>query len=276
MSISLYLCSVKTVFIFMLNRQNHVINLQQNTQNRKNGMSALHNTDGIVLNMSPYGDSSVIAKIYTEKFGIQTYLVNGVRSSKAKSKSVFFQPLCLLQLVVYHRPDKGLQRIKNLAFANRFITIPFDITKSTQSIFMAELLYRTIREEEANPALFRFLFDSIVQLDNSLAANPDFHLFFMIKLSAFLGFGPTDNYEEQFCFDLKEGNFSSKNSSHLYVIDSSTSFLLHQCLNSSINNPQFNHKQRTDLMNVLLQYYQMHLPDSFRLQSVDILTELFN
>lgn len=239
-------------------------------------MSALHNTDGIMLHLSPYGDSSVIAKIYTEKFGIQTYLVNGVRSSKSKNKRVFFQPLSLLQLVVYHRPDKGLQRISNLAFANRFISIPFNITKSTQSIFMAELLYRTIREEEANPALFRFLFDNIVQLDKSLSANPDFHLLFMIKLSAFLGFRPTDNYEEHLCFDMKEGCFNTKNSSHLYVIDESTSLLLHQCLNSSSKEPQLNHKQRTDLLNILLQYYQLHLPDGFRLQSMDILTELFN
>ena len=239
-------------------------------------MSALHNTDGIMLHLSPYGDSSVIAKIYTEKFGMQTYLVNGVRSSKAKNKSVFFQPLSLLQLVVYHRPDKGLQRISSLAFANRFVSIPFDITKSAQSIFIAELLYRTIREEEANHALFSFLFDAIVQLDNTISANPDFHLLFMIRLSAFLGFGPTDNYEEQLCFDMKEGCFSTKNSSHLYVIDASTSLLLHQCLSSSIKELQLNHKQRTDLLNVMLQYYQLHLPVGSRLHSVDILSELFN
>lgn len=70
--------------------------------------------------------------------------------------------------------------------------------------------------------------------------------------------------------------FQYKNSSHLYVIDASTSLLLHQCLSSSIKELQLNHKQRTDLLNVMLQYYQLHLPDGFRLQSVDILTELFN
>ena len=74
----------------------------------------VHNTKGIVLRVVKYGETSVIVTIYTELFGIQSYIVNGVRttSKKGASKASLFQPAAILDLIVYHNELKNLQRIK--------------------------------------------------------------------------------------------------------------------------------------------------------------------
>ncbi|MBS1655487.1 MAG: recombination protein O N-terminal domain-containing protein, partial [Bacteroidetes bacterium] len=63
----------------------------------------LHKTKGIVLRTVKYGETSVIVTIYTELFGIQSYLVNGVRvsSKKGSGKANLFQPSAILDMVVY-------------------------------------------------------------------------------------------------------------------------------------------------------------------------------
>lgn len=149
----------------------------------------LHKTSAIVLHTTPYSNTSVIAKLYTREFGLQGYLVNSVRSAKAKNKNAYFQPLTLLDLVVYHNPAKNLQRISQLEYLHRFSRIPFQTHTGAQALFIAEVLYRTIREEESNPVLFDFITESILFLDKSDEPLPDFHLLFLLKLAAFLGFG---------------------------------------------------------------------------------------
>ncbi|MBL7720826.1 MAG: recombination protein O N-terminal domain-containing protein, partial [Chitinophagaceae bacterium] len=64
----------------------------------------LHKTKGIVLRTVKYGETSVIVTLFTELFGIQSYLVNGVRASSKKGtgKANMFQPAAILDLVVYH------------------------------------------------------------------------------------------------------------------------------------------------------------------------------
>src|SRR4051812_33656990 len=127
----------------------------------------LHKTRGIVFHVTPYAESSVVAKIYTEQLGLQSYLVNGVRSKKAKIKSGLLQPLSLLDMVVYHKDRGGLQRIKELrqATGGQFSTIPFDVVKSSVVIFINEVLYKSVKEEEANPQLFDFIFHALQLLD---------------------------------------------------------------------------------------------------------------
>ena len=53
-----------------------------------------HKTRAIVLHCIKYSETSVIAKIYTEKLGMQSYMVKGVRAAKSKSKAAMLQPAC--------------------------------------------------------------------------------------------------------------------------------------------------------------------------------------
>ncbi len=108
-------------------------------------------TEGIVLHFIKYGESSVIVTIFTRDFGRQSYMVNAARSRKSQNKSNLLQPLFLVDLVAYQKPTNELHRIKELKSNQVYQNIPFNITKSSLAIFIAEVLYKSINEQESYP-----------------------------------------------------------------------------------------------------------------------------
>jgi len=170
----------------------------------------LHKTKGIVLRTVKYGDTSVIVTIFTELFGIQSYIVNGVRSSSKKTagKSNLFQPAALLELVVYHNELKNIQRIREYKWAFLYRHIFFDIIKNAVALFMVELLQKTLKQPENNPELFYFIEDAFMHLDEAsdqVLAN--FPLYFALHLAGFYGFQFSDRYSEKTPFSIcRKGN----------------------------------------------------------------------
>ena len=237
-----------------------------------------HTTRGIVLHCIKYSETSVIAKIYTEKLGLQSYMVKGVRAAKSKSKAAMLQPLTLLEMEVSHRENKGLQYIKEFRRAFIYQSIPFDTLKSTISFFLLEVISKTIREHEPNDELFEFLYESLCALDNAEKLNPDFHLVFLLQLSRYLGFAPHTNFSEQNCFfEMSEGVFI-KQQSTLNVMDKKESALLNNLLEMNLfeNAPQkISRLERKLMMKNLLLYYQLHL-ENFSLKSPEILEEILD
>ena len=110
----------------------------------------IYNTRGIILHCIKYSETSVIAKAYTELFGIQSYMINGVRAKKSKNKPGLLQPLTMLNMTVYRKAGGGIQRIKSLSSIPQKIASSAGISNSTISLFIAEVLYKTIKEEEPN------------------------------------------------------------------------------------------------------------------------------
>jgi DNA repair protein RecO (recombination protein O) len=150
----------------------------------------LHKTRGIILNYIRYRETSIIVKVYTEEFGLQTYLENGVRSPKGKGRIALFQPLNLVDLVVYFKPRMEIQRIAEIKCTHPFYSIPTDIRKMTLGIFVGEILVLTLKENAGNPLLFSFLQEALLYLEKNDEGIENFHLYFLLHLSAYLGFGP--------------------------------------------------------------------------------------
>src|SRR6185369_7455791 len=107
----------------------------------------LHKTRGIVFRFTKYGDTSIIVTIFTELFGLQTYIVNGVRSKSAKSKIALFQPLTLLDLIVYYKENANIKRIKEIRCVHQYQTVQTDVRKSSIGMFLNEILNKTVKEE---------------------------------------------------------------------------------------------------------------------------------
>ncbi len=122
----------------------------------------LHKTRGIVLNYIRYRETSIIVKIYTEEFGLQTYIENGVRSSRSRNKIALFQPLTLLDLIVYHRDNGSIMRISEIKCNTPFQTLPYQFVKTGIALFITEVLTKSLKEESGNPDMFWFLFQSIL------------------------------------------------------------------------------------------------------------------
>jgi DNA repair protein RecO (recombination protein O) len=240
----------------------------------------LSSTRGIVIHHFKYSENSVIAKVYTEKYGLQSYIVNGVRNKKSKNKAAYLQPLSLVEIDANHKDSKGLQRVKTIELEMPFNTIPFDIGKSTLAFFLAEILYKAIKEEEANPPLFEFLNKTIQVLDLSENGSSNFHLIFLINLSKYLGFYPQKALLKEnvaYYFDLQEGLFTQLIPYHKAFIAPPLTTLLHQAIGTNfeqMDTLEINNKQRKMLLSSILNYYSLHLSNFDNLKTLEILEEI--
>ena len=180
-----------------------------------------HKTKGIVLRTVKYGETSLVVTIYTELFGVQTYMVNAIRTSRLSgNKAAMFQPGAILEMEVYHNDQKSMQRLKEYNWAFLYQQILSDVIKNSVALYMMELLYKTLKQPEPNSNLFYFCEDALMQLDNAdknITAN--FALFFTLHLADFFGFKINGNNLddapiENIYLDLREGDFVTIQPTH--------------------------------------------------------------
>jgi len=242
----------------------------------------LHKTKGIVLRTVKYGETSVIVTIFTELFGIQSYLVNGVRASSKKGtgKANMFQPAAILDLVVYHNELKQLNRIKEFRWAIIYQHILTDVPKNAVALFMVELLTKCLKQPESNPDLFHFVEDCFLYLDNSSGTvTANLPLFFALHLPVHFGFRIADNYsEENHYLDLLEGSFTEVQPHHPHFLEEKqaavTSQLLKVMQPEELDDIKLNHEFRRQLLHRYETYYALHIQDFGTMKSLPVLREV--
>jgi len=234
----------------------------------------LYKTRGIALHSVKYAESSLIIKTYTETFGLQSYILKGIRGKKSNIKSALFQPLTLLDMVVYHREKSSIHPVKEVMLAVPTHSTTSDIRKSSIALFLSELIYRAIREEEANDSLFEFLWNSIILLDTTDKGIAGFHLLFSVKLCHFLGFRPQGNRNEtNRFFNLQEGMFPPIFSAS-HCLNEEQSRWFDQLINTEMTQLSrlvFPAGMRVELLDKVLLYYRYHLPGFSGIRSREIL-----
>ena len=236
----------------------------------------LVSTQGIVLYQADYSETSLIVKIYTEQFGLQSYIVRGVRKKGSRIKRNLFGPLSMVDLIAYSKENSGLHTIKDVACHRQFNRIASDINKSSILLFMNELLYRSIDGEMRDKKLFLFIYGSIVSLDEISENLAGYPIVFALQLASYLGFAPHNNYSAINCyFDMQEGNFSAVQPDHTYYIVPHYSHALAILL--AINpgeNDRMDPPSRKFLLEKILDYYRLHLPSFGEMRSPHILNIL--
>jgi DNA repair protein RecO (recombination protein O) len=207
-------------------------------------------------------------------------MVKGVRRSRKDNRSNLFQPLFILDFEVYHKDTREIQLVKEVNRAIPLNSIPFDITKSTQAIFMAEVLYRVIKEEESNPMLAHFLISTIQYLDALVEASPDFHIIFLFQLSRYLGFYPQRSArEEEVYFDLASGRFKSALTDPDIQLNEPASSLWRSFMSSDyqqIKGLGMNSTQRKKVLDNLIRYFKLHVEGIGEIRSLEVLHEFFH
>jgi DNA repair protein RecO (recombination protein O) len=239
----------------------------------------LHKTKGIVLRTVKYGETSLIVTVYTELFGIQSYIVNGVRTSSRRGpgKANLFQPAAILELVVYHNELKNLQRIREFRWATLYQHIFFDVLKNAVALFMVELLQKCLKQPEPNPELFYFVEDAFTHLDRSegrVLAN--YPLFFILHLAGFFGFQIDDIYtDSSSILDLREGQFVAEHPQHPYVLEGTDSYITSQLLRvrqpEELQGLPLNQETRRQLLRAYLNFYALHVPDFGEMRTLSVL-----
>ena len=240
----------------------------------------IHTTKGIVLRTIKYGETSVIASIFTELFGIQSYIVNGVRTQSKTSKAHFFQPSSILEMQVYHNELKNLQRIKDLRWSYLYRNILSTVTKNSVALYMVEILQKSLKQPEANADLFHFCEDAFMQLDiaeNEVTAN--FPIYFAIQLAHFFGLKIQDNYSaEKNIFNIGEGNFTDKSLSNSNFLEADISYYFSQLLKvlqpEELKEIKLNKSIRATILSALENYYIFHIAEFSSLKTLPVLHEL--
>lgn len=239
-----------------------------------------HKTVGIVLHSLKYNDTSNIVEIYTRHSGRGSYLVPIPRSRKSALKNVLFQPLSLIEFEADFKPTTTLHRVKEAKSYYPFHSLPYDPYKSAIALFLAEFLYRALREEIENEILFSYLEHSIHWLDSCRSKFSNFHLVFLIRFSRFLGLYPNmDAYESGAYFDLQGACFTSSKPIHLAYINQEESSRIKTLMRMNYDTMhlfEMSRAERSRCLTILNEYYSLHLPDFPRLKSLDILQELFS
>ena len=244
----------------------------------------LHKTKGIILRSVKYGETSIIVTIFTELFGVQSYLVNGIRAStkKGTGKANLFQPSALLELVVYHNELKQLNRISEFRWGYLYQHILSDVPKNAVALFMVELLAKCLKQPEGNTDLFHFTEDIFMRLDESngtITAN--LPLFFALHLTHFFGFRIDDNYSEENSFlDLQEGSFVAVQPRHTDFLEGKQAALTSQLLKvmqtEELEDIKLNHDFRRNLLLVYETYYKLHIQDFGIMKTLPVLREILS
>lgn len=240
----------------------------------------LEKTRGIFLHAVKYSETSLIATIYTETYGRQSFMINGVRSKTSAVKAAVFQPLYLLELEIYFKAGREIHRLKNARIAYPYNTVPFDIRKSSQVMFLAEILYKCLREEESNRELFDFIYHSLTFLDLSDSGINNFHIWFLFKLTRFLGFNPSaDDLQISNFFDLQSAHFVSREPVHNQFTDKQSTVLFSRLFEvdfSSIETLNYTQNERKLMLDKLLEFYRIHFDNLGEIKSLTIIREVLS
>lgn len=233
----------------------------------------------IVLNTVAYKDNASIVHLYSEKLGRISCFLNTTRSKKATVKASLFQPLSILELEIHIKSGKEIHQIKEAKTAIPLFHIYTHPIKSALAMFIAEFLFRFIREQERNTPLFDFIESSIHILEWKESAIGNFHLVFLLRFTNFLGLFPHDaSYRNKYFFDLQNGIFIPQKPLHGHYLQQEQSEALSKLLRINFENMhyfRYNKEQRNEIINEILHYYRLHLSDFQAIKSLDILKTLF-
>jgi len=237
-------------------------------------------TEGIVLHGIKYGDTGRIVTVYTEAFGRTSFILQGIHSKKSSGKANLLQPLFLLELEVDHRQGRELQRAREIKIRHPYQTLPFDVVKSSQAIFLAEVLYKVLKEEETRPELFEFLSHSFRIFDLMKEGIANFHLVFLIHLTRYMGFAPNNNYAiNRTIFDMASGSFTERKPPHLNYLEPEESRILSEIAIISFDEMGqiiLTSVTRNLMLIKMIDYFSLHLGIRLQIKSLQVLHELFS
>lgn len=245
-------------------------------------MSAkLFKTKGIVLRTVKYGETSLIVTVYTELFGLQSYLVNGVRTATGRSsgKANLFQPAALLDLVVYHQEGRSLNRIREFQWGHLYEQIFQDVTKNAVALFIVELLTHCLKQPEENQSLFQFTEDCLLQLDQAAPAiTANLSLFFALHLTHFFGVSPriAETAEGPLYFDLVDSVIANTPPVHENYLEGKKASYCAELLKSrqpsELEEIKMNQEMRRQLLQHMEYYFLQHVQDFSPLKSLPVLS----
>jgi DNA repair protein RecO (recombination protein O) len=232
---------------------------------------------GIILQNTKYQDKKNILKIYTLQHGLQSYAIHLGHSKTSKIKPAHILALNQVEFIEHTRKTREVQKISEMHVTLVYQQLFIDLNKNCIAVFLNEVLIKSLKEHHHNEELYFFVCGKLKELDASDKNDPDFHLHFLIELSKHLGFYPNNNYSEKNClFDLQEGIFTDTVPLHPYYVNSEISFEFNKLIAANFNERDisFTGQIRGELLQTLLLFYRLHIPNFGEVKSIQVLKEV--
>lgn len=239
----------------------------------------LTKTPAIVLHALKYSDNRLIVDVFSRTSGRLSLIATLPKSGRGRLKKQYFQPATLLEIEYEKRPTVSLQQLKDARLRVAWQTIPFTPEKVALALFTAEFLCHALRSEGEDVALFDYISDSLEWLDVSPSGYANFHLTLLIRLSRFLGFYPNlDLYTDGSLFDLRAASFTTVAPLHRDFLSAADSRQIHQLMRMdypTMHLFRLSRHDRNRILDVLITYYRLHIPQFPELRSLDVLRGLW-
>lgn len=235
----------------------------------------MNTTKAIVVKHLKYGDSSLIVHLYTRTHGMLAFIIKGFYKSKKKNRAMLF-PMTEVEVSFIENRKSALLYPASLQIRNAFSSLYSNPLKSMILQVITEILYVVLKEDEPNEMLYDFLLQCLENIENKTAGYADFHLVLLMNLTKYLGFYPSQEERSLPVFDLQEGRFSFPTASPYALSEPQTELwkrLLMQDFNKELQ-INFTTKERRVLLNILLLYYQLHLPSFKEPKSLEIIKKI--
>ena len=240
----------------------------------------MQTTRGIVLRVIRHSDSRIIVSLFTEHYGMLSAGERLTRGGRTGGRSALWQMLNVVEMSVDYRPASELQKISDVSISTPWMDLPYSPVKASISMFLGEFLFRSLRGEGENRPLFSFLYNSLRWLDEAEGNVANFHVLLMIRMTRFLGIWPgMAGYGRNMVYDMKNACFSASIPVHGQCLEPRDAMwipLLLEMDYSRMHRLKMTRNERWHMLEVLLQYYRLHVPSFGELQSVEVLRELFS
>ena len=224
----------------------------------------------IALLNHKYGEGAVIAKVFTEEYGLKSFSVKRNKSKKSKNKILLLDKMNLLTINAKNNSKKEIQYLSeiNLAYAYQNTSLKNKLIR----LFIAEVLSKALIDSERNINLFQFLWNTNTQIDNLENVNNNFCIIFLIQLSDFLGISPsTENIDLPY-FNLNSGNFTNiKNKNEEIIKGEVVNYFKRLIIKENVIIP---YQSRQELIKILFRYYSIHHINLSNIKSYEVIESL--
>ena len=208
----------------------------------------------IVLSHTKFGENSIVLHTLSQRWGRRGFLV---RIGKGTPMALFL-PLSILDAEISENPRSILWRATALSPAVPLNGIRNNLYKNTMTLFLSEVLFRTLKDGACEDGLFEWCEREIRTLDALEGDWSNFHLRFLLELSGALGFSPGFGDIAPFA----DGN--------LPQLRTLTEGGFEEAMLVPLSG-----ESRNTLCESILRYLEYHTESAIRVRSLAVLRELF-
>lgn len=228
----------------------------------------------IAIQTIPTNDRGGVVKLFTEDYGLRAYYVAWGK------KAHTFQAMTLLAIEERERKSGAMRMLSEFRKEPVLTELPMHPAKAAVALFMAEVLNRTLAEEQANVPLFDHCWHAVqaLDIDDRIAGYP---ILFLSRLIRYLGFAPPEapaKNDLNYILDLVQGEWLTQPPMHDAFIEGDEAHSFSHALQMGIATLHTLPARRCDrqrLLDHLVRYLQIHLQTDRAFKSYEVLREVF-